>query len=66
MTNNELQGCIIQVLNWFYDRDCLSEDTITNWYNKLDSDRRLYQRVQPFIEWLHNAEEASSDDDSSE
>lgn len=64
ITSNELQTCIMAVLNWLYDKDYLSEDSITSWFGSLDKESRLYQKVQPFIDWLEEAEEASSDEES--
>lgn len=61
--NNELKECVSAVVNWFYDKDLLSEGAILNWVNKIDQSTRLYKRVEPFINWLKEAEEASSSDE---
>ncbi|KAI4462592.1 translation initiation factor eif-2b subunit epsilon [Holotrichia oblita] len=63
-SNNELCECIARVLNWFYDRDHISEEAILAWYSKLDKTSRVNARVVPFIKWLQEAEEASSSEES--
>ncbi|KAK4886817.1 hypothetical protein RN001_003088 [Aquatica leii] len=62
-TNNELNECVAAVLNWFYDKDYLSEEVILDWFSSIDSNTRFYARVQPFTNWLQQAEEASSSGD---
>ncbi|KRT81753.1 hypothetical protein AMK59_5175 [Oryctes borbonicus] len=63
-SNNELCECIAKVLNWFYDKDHLSEEAILQWFRNLDSGSRVSARVMPFVKWLQEAEEASSSDES--
>ncbi|KAK9738530.1 eIF4-gamma/eIF5/eIF2-epsilon [Popillia japonica] len=63
-SNNELCECIAKVLNWFYDRDHITEEAILLWYDKLDKISRVNARVVPFIKWLQEAEEASSSEES--
>ncbi|KAF2879036.1 hypothetical protein ILUMI_27130 [Ignelater luminosus] len=62
-TNNELNECVVTVLNWFYNKDHLSEEMILSWFSGIDKNTRFYARVQPFINWLQEAEEASSSED---
>lgn len=61
--NNELNECVAAVLDWFYDKDHLTEEVVLNWFVGIDKNTRLYARVEPFTNWLQQAEEASSEDD---
>lgn len=47
------------VLKYFYDQDYVSEDVILKWANNLDKTSQLYKAVEPFVEWLEEAEEES-------
>ncbi|XP_057319505.1 translation initiation factor eIF-2B subunit epsilon [Microplitis mediator] len=55
----------------FYDKDILSEDKIIEWFNRNDDDddddgiynEKIRKVLQPFIKWLNEAEEDSSDED---
>jgi hypothetical protein len=49
-------------LQWFYDKDYVTEDVILEWAKSLDDKCRFYAQVSPFIKWLEEAEEASSSD----
>ncbi|KAB0799072.1 hypothetical protein PPYR_06952 [Photinus pyralis] len=61
--NNELNECVSAVLNWLYNKDHLSEDVILNWFSGIDKNTRFYARVEPFTNWLQQAEEASSSEE---
>lgn len=63
IANNELSSCIVKVLNWLYDKDFLSEDVISSWFSNLDNSVSIYSKVVPFVKWLQEAEEETSDDE---
>lgn len=48
------------VLKWFYDKDFIAEDAILKWSQTVDQKSRFYNHVKPFVDWLEEAEEASS------
>lgn len=50
-------------MKWLYDKDFITEDVILEWAKNLDVKSRFYSQVKPFIEWLEEAEEASSSSD---
>ncbi|KAH0550738.1 hypothetical protein KQX54_020665 [Cotesia glomerata] len=56
------------LVHLLYDKDVLSEDKIIEWFNADDTDDGFYSEkirkvLQPFIKWLNEAEEDSSDED---
>ncbi|CAG5104196.1 Similar to Eif2b5: Translation initiation factor eIF-2B subunit epsilon (Mus musculus) [Cotesia congregata] len=56
------------LVHLLYDKDVLSEDKIIEWFNENDNDDGFYSEkirkvLQPFIKWLNEAEEDSSDED---
>lgn len=63
------------LFKYFYDRDILTEDKILEWYD-IDEDneddmerdvrRKIRNVVQPFVKWLQEAEEDSSEEDESD
>lgn len=55
--------CVVQILNWLYDKDHLSEEIVLNWFSGINTNTRLCARVEPFVNWLQQADEASSDED---
>nr|XP_050870124.1 translation initiation factor eIF-2B subunit epsilon isoform X3 [Vespula vulgaris] len=64
----ELLPFLQHLLHLFYDRDILSEDKILEWYESNDEkdeiqDKKVKIAVQPFIKWLQEAEEDSSESD---
>ena len=66
-TTPELLSCLQVLLHMLYDRDVLSEEKILEWYKSNDKDIDSYEKnkvrvaVQPFIKWLEEAEEDSSE-----
>ena len=66
-TTQELLPYLQHLLHLFYDKDVLSEDKILEWYEFNDNDVDTFQRnkirtaIKPFIQWLEEAEEDSSD-----
>ncbi|XP_024881723.1 translation initiation factor eIF-2B subunit epsilon [Temnothorax curvispinosus] len=66
-TTNELLPYTQHLLHQFYDRDILSEEKILEWYESTGEDAdalhtKVKNAVQPFIKWLREAEEDSSDE----
>ncbi|XP_043685945.1 translation initiation factor eIF-2B subunit epsilon isoform X3 [Vespula pensylvanica] len=64
----ELLPFLQHLLHLFYDRDILTEDKILEWYESNDEkdeiqDKKVKIAVQPFIKWLQEAEEDSSESD---
>lgn len=58
------------LVHLFYDKDVLSEDKIIEWYNADNTNdvdgfynEKIRKVLQPFIKWLNEAEEDSSDED---
>ncbi|XP_076343757.1 eukaryotic translation initiation factor 2B subunit epsilon isoform X2 [Tachypleus tridentatus] len=72
IVNEELGVIIMKVLHFLYEKDILSEPVILEWYSNppvlgdLDPAEQnlLRRKVQPFIKWLEEAEEESSEEDS--
>lgn len=52
-------------IHWLYDKDYVTEDVILEWFSKIQKTSAFYDKVTVFINWLQEAEEASSDDDDS-
>jgi len=67
-TTDELLPYTQHLLHQFYDRDILSEEKILEWYESTDEDidmlrTKVKNAVQPFIKWLREAEEDSTESD---
>lgn len=54
------------VLKWFYDKDFVMEDVILEWAQDLDKKSKFHSQVKPFTDWLQEAEEATSSEESSD
>ncbi|XP_011268191.1 translation initiation factor eIF-2B subunit epsilon [Camponotus floridanus] len=68
-TTDELLPYTQHLLNQFYDRDILSEEKILEWYESTSEDADVFHSkvrnaVQPFIKWLREAEEDSTESDN--
>ncbi|XP_012249364.1 translation initiation factor eIF-2B subunit epsilon [Bombus impatiens] len=69
-TTQELLPFLQLLLHMLYDRDVLSEEKILEWYESKDKDIDSHEKnkvraaVQPFIKWLEEAEEDSSDSEN--
>lgn len=62
-SNEELkEKWVTFLLNYLYDKDFVSEDTILAWFDTLDQKNKFYREVKPFVNWLQEAEEVSSSD----
>ncbi|XP_003700330.2 eukaryotic translation initiation factor 2B subunit epsilon [Megachile rotundata] len=70
-TTEEILPFVQHLLHLLYDKDVLSEEKILEWYESSDENMDTIQNdkvrtaVKPFIQWLEEAEEDSSDEDSS-
>ncbi|XP_066154666.1 translation initiation factor eIF2B subunit epsilon [Euwallacea fornicatus] len=53
---------VIFALKYLYEKDYLSEEAIIKWFSSLKNDSKLCTEVKPFVDWLQEAEEESSDD----
>lgn len=67
-TTDELLPYTQHLLHQFYDRDVLSEEKILEWYESTGEDAdalhvKVKNAVQPFIKWLREAEEDSTESD---
>ncbi|CAH0560261.1 unnamed protein product [Brassicogethes aeneus] len=64
-TSNEnlTEKWVMFVLQYFYDKDHVTEDAILKWYSTLDKKSNFHAQVKPFTDWLQEAEEASSSED---
>ncbi|XP_012234558.1 translation initiation factor eIF2B subunit epsilon [Linepithema humile] len=67
-TTDELLPYTQHLLHQFYDRDILSEEKILEWYETTNEDTdvlhsKVRNAVQPFIKWLREAEEDSTESD---
>lgn len=68
-TTDELLPYTQHLLHQFYGRDILSEEKILEWYESISEDgdvlhSKVRNAVQPFIKWLREAEEDSTESDS--
>lgn len=62
-SGQEGEDWVLFVLKWLYQHDILSEDAILNWGKALLPEEKLYIKVHPFLKWLEEADEETSDDD---
>ncbi|XP_011873878.1 PREDICTED: translation initiation factor eIF-2B subunit epsilon [Vollenhovia emeryi] len=67
-TTDELLPYTQHLLHQFYDHDILSEEKILEWYEFGGEDAdplhiKVKNAVEPFIKWLREAEEASTESD---
>lgn len=65
-TTDELLPYTQHLLHQFYDRDILSEEKILEWYESTGEDAlhtKVKNTVLPFIKWLREAEEDSTESD---
>lgn len=59
----DVSNSVVKVLKWLYDKDVLSEESILLWNSTLDESSPLFNDITPFITWLQEAEEESSDNE---
>lgn len=68
-TTHQLLSFAQMLMHMLYDRDILSEEKILEWYENVADDEEetnaeaIRSAVAPFILWLKEAEEVSSEDD---
>ncbi|XP_050417431.1 translation initiation factor eIF-2B subunit epsilon [Patella vulgata] len=66
--NKLVKSALIKIIHYFYNEDMLDEQVIFKWYKKephpdnITSHTAVRKQVAPFIKWLQDAEEESSDD----
>lgn len=58
------------ILKLFYDTDILEEKTIVEWSEKVskkyvpkEMSEKIHKKAEPFIQWLREADEESSEDE---
>ncbi|KAI0105483.1 domain found in IF2B/IF5-domain-containing protein [Nemania sp. FL0031] len=61
---------IVKILHQLYDKDLVSEETVTKWgtkaskkYVDLPTSKKIRRAAEPFLKWLEEAEEDSSDEE---
>ncbi|XP_044749591.1 translation initiation factor eIF-2B subunit epsilon [Coccinella septempunctata] len=62
-SGEEDKDWVLFILKWFYQNDILSEDAILNWGKALHPEEKLYIKIHPFLKWLEEADEESSEDE---
>lgn len=67
---DKLMEKVAGILKLFYDEDLLEEKTILEWSEKVSKkyvskevSEKIHEKAKPFIQWLKEADEESSDDD---
>ena len=68
---SELMPKAAHILKYFYDLDILDEETLIEWskkgpskkYVKKDVSKEIHEKVGPFITWLKEADEETSDEE---
>ncbi|XP_049777276.1 translation initiation factor eIF-2B subunit epsilon [Schistocerca cancellata] len=67
---SEVLEVILKILKWLYDADVLDEDIILQWYKSPDEASTVSdvvrKKVEPFIDWLLEADEETSSEDEDE
>nr|CAI5869040.1 unnamed protein product [Callosobruchus analis] len=58
------EKCVTFILQYFYNKDYISEDAIMSWFSTLVTGSKLYKQVKPFTDWLKEAEEESDGEES--
>ncbi|KAG1676663.1 Translation initiation factor eIF-2B subunit epsilon [Nymphon striatum] len=74
ISHSDLNGTTIKILHFFYEKNVLQEDNITDWYDhpkENESDRmekrnNIRKLVSSFIIWLKEAEEESESEEESD
>jgi len=71
--HGELRPRLPQLLNFLYDADIISEESIVQWFNSVPTGSNealrhtfLKKLVQSFVTWLQEAEEESSEEEDSD
>jgi len=67
---DKLMDKVAGILKLFYDTDILEEKTILEWSEKIskkyvpkETSEKIHEKAKPFIQWLREADEESSEDD---
>lgn len=53
-------------MHWFYEKDVLNEDSVIEWFETLTQASRLRTKIQPFVQWLQEADEESGSEEGSD
>ena len=59
--SNDLKSKIMHVVKFMYDKDVLTEDAITDWYEDVEHEW-VKKSLQPLIKWFEEAESEESDE----
>ncbi|OWF44225.1 translation initiation factor eIF-2B subunit epsilon-like [Mizuhopecten yessoensis] len=66
--DEQISGVLMKLIHYMYeDIDLLSEQVIVRWHKSIPDEEGhldVKQQMQPFIKWLQEAEEESSEEDS--
>lgn len=70
ISNENNRSSLLKILHLLYEKDILPEEVILNWYQHpsvlMEHDpaqqKEIRKQIQPFIKWLMEAEEESSED----
>lgn len=67
---DKLMEKVAGILKLFYDEDILEEKTILEWSEKISKkyvskevSEKIHEKAKPFVQWLKEADEESSDDE---
>lgn len=67
---DKLMDKVAGILKLFYDEDILEEKTIVEWSEKISKkyvtkevSEKIHDKAKPFVQWLKEADEESSDSD---
>lgn len=70
MHADKLLDKVAGILKLFYDTDILEEKTILEWSEKVskkyvskEMSEKIHKKAEPFIQWLREADEESSEDE---
>lgn len=71
--HKELKAKIPQILKTFYDLDIIEEEVLIDWdkkaskkYVSKEVSKEIHEKASPFIKWLAEAEEETSDEEEEE
>ena len=68
--HDDIISQVVKILQLYYHHDLISEEVVTKWgtkaskkYTDLSTSKKVRKAAEPFIKWLQEAEEESSDDE---
>ncbi len=65
-TNAALAAKIALALKELYDLDLVEEETFLKWSNAPEINALIKEKASPFLKWLHEAEEESSEEEEND